>query len=446
MNLATGSADMKSLPVLEAPPPRRSPMADHHLSARVWASAALIAALLPSDWRLGWWLPLHFLLIGAASQLIVGGQTMFSATLGVAPGPRRATTLAQLVLMNAGVIGISAGRLFQIVSLVAIGALSFLTAVVWSAIVVRSLWRRSLNRRFVETGVLYSLASVCVVLGAGMGVAMALGWTNDSASYASHVLAHMALNLWGWGGLTILGTMLTLLPTVLHVRAPAPKIGRGPWVAFAGLIITVTFLTLEAYVAAAVGAAMFASGLTRPLMYFRTVARRPRRRHLPTAGLHLGASVVWMMLVALIQVVFLVRADLVALRDVWVVGIALGVIGQALLGAWSFLLPSGRPALAEVRRRELYAFELGGKAQVAAFNLGLVALLLELRGLVPASMGAFGVVFVWSAGVWALLKCWSFPLLAKLPGMSARASRYWLPLDGRGIDAPPINVSQEDAS
>ncbi len=82
---ATHSAGSKTLPVLEAPFPRRSPMADHHFSARVWASAALIAVLLPSTWRLGWWLPLHFLLIGAASQLIIGGQTMFSATLGVAP-------------------------------------------------------------------------------------------------------------------------------------------------------------------------------------------------------------------------------------------------------------------------------------------------------------------------------------------------------------------------
>ncbi|MDQ3673290.1 MAG: hypothetical protein M3365_02810, partial [Gemmatimonadota bacterium] len=179
---------------------------------------------------------------------------------------------------------------------------------------------------------------------------------------------------------------------------------------------------------------------------FRTVARRPRRRRVPAAGLHLGASVAWMMAVALVQVVLLIRADIAALRDVWVVGIALGVIGQALLGAWSFLLPSGRPAVPEVRRRELFAFELGGRAQVAGFNLGLVVLLLELRGLVPASMGAFGVALVWSAGVWALLKCWSFPLLARLPGMSARATRYWLPLDGRGIDALPINVSQEDAS
>ena len=421
-------------------------MADHHLSARVWASAALIVALLPSTWRLGWWLPLHLLLTGAASQLIVGGQTMFSATLGVAPGPRRATTLAQLVLMNAGVVGITAGRVFGIVWPVAIGALSFLTAVVWSAIVVRCLWRRSLNRRFVETGVLYSLASVCVVLGAGMGVALALGWTSDSTSYATHKLAHMALNLWGWGGLTILGTMLTLLPTVLHVRASAPKLGRGPWVAFAGLIIMVTFLTLEAYVAAAVGAAVFASGLARPLMYLRTVARRPRRRHVPAAGLHLGASVAWMMSVALVQVVLLARADVVALRDLWVVGIALGVIGQALLGAWSFLLPSGRPAVPEVRRRELFAFELGGKAQVVAFNLGLVLLLLELRGLVPEPLGALGIALVWVAGAWALLKGWSFPLLARLPGMAGRASRHWLPLDGRGVDAPPINVSQEDAS
>ncbi len=348
--------------------------------------------------------------------------------------------------MNAGVIGISAGRVFGIVWPVAMGALSFLTAVVWSAVVVRSLWRRSLNRRFVETGVLYSLASVCVVLGAGMGVAMALGWTNDSASYATHKLAHMALNLWGWGGLTILGTMLTLLPTVLHVRAPVPRIGRGPWVAFTGLILLVTFVTLEAYVAAAVSATVFASGLGLPLMYFRAVASKPRRRHVPAAGLHLGASVVWMMSVALVQVVLLFREDVIALRDVWIVGIALGVIGQALLGAWSFLLASGRPAVAQVRRRELYAFELGGKSQVATFNLGLVLLLLELRGLVPASVGALGLGLVAGTGAWVMFKCWSFPLLAKLPGMSGRASRYWLPLDGRGVDASPLNISPESPS
>lgn len=75
-------------------------MSDHNFSARLWATGVLAAAPLGSVTDLGWWLPLHMALLGAVTQAIVGGQLMFSATLGLSRGPTRTVTLIQLGMLN----------------------------------------------------------------------------------------------------------------------------------------------------------------------------------------------------------------------------------------------------------------------------------------------------------------------------------------------------------
>jgi hypothetical protein len=129
-----------------------------------------------------------------------------------------------------------------------------------------------------------------------------------------------------------------------------------------------------------------------------------------------------MFTVATLIVTFAQR-DYAATRDFVVVGGGGGFAFQALLGAWSFLLPSTRPPVPKRRRVELVAMELGGRLQVVAYNLGLVTLVLGLRAAVDVSR--IGIVLVWTAGVWAIAKSWAFPSLSRLATVERLSAEWW---------------------
>jgi hypothetical protein len=82
----------------------------------------------------------------------------------------------------------------------------------------------------------------------------------------------------------------------------------------------------------------------------------------------------------------------------------------------------------EQRRRELVAMELGGRAQVIAYNLGAVVALVGLRTEINGEL--IGIVATWIATAWALTKTWTFPLLARLKLVHRWSERWWA--------APPI--------
>ena len=406
-------------------------MSDHNVSARVWATAALLAVPLASRSGLGWWLPLHMVLLGAVSQAIVGGQLMFSATLGLSRGPRRLGALLQLGLLNAGAVAVIAGRLAPSDALFAAGAAVFVVAIGWVSWEVHGMWRTSVNRRFAVTGTFYRLAGASVLLGASIGGAMGIGAFDDAASYAAHRGVHMTLNVFGWAGMTIAGTAITLLPTILHVRAPGlDVVRRAPWVMFTGLIVMSTGATTGVDPLAAVGVACYVAGLVAFGLYVRAILATERRRRIPTAAFHLLAAIAWAFVTAVALVVAFAQGDYAAARDLVVVGGAGGFAFQALLGAWSFLLPSARPAVPQRRRVELTAMELGGVAQVAVYNLGLVAVALGLRTGIDTAPA--GIVCVSVATAWALAKSWTFPALSRLPLVERRSAEWWAEPQRRG--------------
>lgn len=399
-------------------------MSDHNLSGRVWATAALVAVPLMRVTNLGWWLPLHLALLGTITQVIVGGQLMFSATLGLSRGPSRRVTLTQLALLNLGAILVISGRLWDSRTALALGGTTVTLTIVWVLSLVDRLWRHSVNRRFTITGTFYRLAGVCIIFGAAIGAALGIGAFGDASSYANHRSVHMVLNVLGWAGLTMVGTAITLLPTILHVRAPKLRALRAiPWLMFGGLTVLATGNSIGFGPLAGVGMASYAAGLATFAVYVRKVLATPRRRQVPTAALHLVAALAWLGFTALSLVVVSTTTDHTALRDLVVVGGAGGFAFQAVLGAWSFLLPSTRAPLPELRRRELVAMELGGRAQVIVYNIGLVAVLVGLRSGINSAL--VGTVCVWSAAAWALAKSWGFPLLASMPTVRERSERWW---------------------
>ena len=399
-------------------------MTPHNLSARLWATAALIAVALGSWTGLGWWLPLHLMLLGAVTQAVVGGQLMFSATLGLSLGPERPRTLAHLGLLNIAAVMVITGRLIDQEAVLASGVVLFIAVIGWLLWQTHRMWSRSVNRRFAITGTFYRLAAASLLLGASIGGALGIGAVDEGSSYIAHRAVHMILNVFGWAGMTIVGTAITLLPTILHVRAPElGAVRRAPWFMFLGLMVMSTGATTALGPVGGVGMGIYLIGLATFGIYLKQVLSTPSRRRIPTAAFHLIGAMVWALLSATALVVALVLGDWAAVRDLVVVGGAAGFAFQALLGAWSFLLPSTRAPIPERRRVELIAMELAGRVQVIAYNAGLVLALVGLRS--GTELSLVGILLAWVAAAWAIVKAWSFSLLAKSPHIQRRAAAWW---------------------
>ena len=415
-----------------APTLSRPLMTDHNLSARVWATAALVAVPIASRTGVGWWLPLHLALLGAVTQAIVGGQLMFSTTLGLSRGPSRRLTLTQLGLLNVAALSVITGRLIDHLG-VFIAGVSILVGVIgWVTWQVHLMWRRSVNRRFALTGMFYRLAGTSLLLGASIGGALGIGAFDNGGSYIAHRTVHMILNVYGWAGMTIVGTAVTLLPTILHARAPKlERVRAAPWLMFLGLMVMSGGATTEAGVVGGAGMGIYLIGFGTFALYIKQVLLTPSRRKIPTAAFHLIAAVTWALASTVALMLTLWRGDWTAVRDFAVVGGAAGFVFQALMGAWLFLLPSTRAPVPERRRVELIAMELGGRAQVVAYNAGLVLVLVGLRS--GWELSLVGIWLAWIAASWALVKAWTFPALSRLTHVQRRAAAWWAEPVGGGI-------------
>jgi nitrite reductase (NO-forming) len=367
------------------------------------------------------------LLLGSASQLISGGQIKFSSTLAMAPPPARHHILGSLSLLNLGAALIAIGRLSGVELLVGSGAAAFLTGTTWSGLVADVQWRRGLGTRFRVTRTYYRLAGLSILLGGSAGATLALGLLSDAESHLSHRLVHMAFNLLGWAGMTIAGTAITLLPAVARVRAEIVPSAWAPWANFIGLLTIALGLTLGVPLIAAAGAACFVAGLIPFVRSVLLAARRPKRYPVPVSALHLIAAVVWLLVVSVMQVATLGIGNEAATRALWLVGLAGGTVVQAVLGAWSFLLPMEKPVGAETRRLHLVAFEKGARVQVAAYNGGLVLLLFGLLVPAPAGTRAVGLTLVWAAAAWALYKSCAFVRIARWPSVAVVSRLWWQP-------------------
>lgn len=399
-------------------------MSDHNLSARVWGTAALLSVPFASASGLGWWLPLHMALLGAVTQAIVGGQLMFTTTLGLSRGPTRRSTVTQLALLNAATVVVICGRLFESEVVLAAGATVFTAIIGGLVLQVHRMWRVSVNRRFSITGTFYRLAGISLLMGASIGGALGIGAFNDASSYLAHRGVHMTLNVFGWAGMTIVGTAITLLPTILHVRAPKLRpLKAVPWLMFVGLMVMATGATTDLRLVTALGMGSYLAGLAAFGIFLKNAVTTPSRRKIPTAAFHLLAAVTWAVITTVGLVILSAGGNWAAARDLVVVGGAAGFAFQALLGAWSFLLPSARQPLPQRRRVELVAMEVGGRAQVVLYNIGLVATLFGLRS--GTGLSLVGVSLTWVATASALTKSWCFPMLAHLPAVQRRAAKWW---------------------
>jgi nitrite reductase (NO-forming) len=190
--------------------------------------AALVAAIAHTisghDWLQ--WLTLHLLFLGGISQLVLGvGQFFVCAFLATDPPPRR-LIWAQLAAWNAGTILVAVGVPTATTGLVDGGGALIAAGLLLFAAALRGMQRRSLQRapwalRW------YQASAACLGAGALAGVLMARG---TAWPYGSLLGAHLALNLGGWLGTAILGTLHTFFPSLTQTQLRYPRLQRPTYV------------------------------------------------------------------------------------------------------------------------------------------------------------------------------------------------------------------------
>ncbi|WP_219510744.1 multicopper oxidase domain-containing protein [Nonomuraea ceibae] len=381
------------------PGPAR-PRASWHLRANAivvgWLGLTLATALAGDALPAPRWLLVHVFLLGAVSTAILIWSEHFAVALLRARAPARHGSLARLALLNAAtaaiLYGVAAGPWQPAVA----GAAVVVAVVLWHAYVLVTLLRRALPGRFGHVIGWYVSAAVALAAGGALGGLLA-AQPGGGVTHERLQAAHAEANVLGWVGLTVLGTLFTLWPTVLRTRMPdgtrrASRIGL--WLAAPGLAAAVGALAAGWRWAAAAGLVLYAAGALTALAPL-VPAVRARRPHTGAAWT-LGAGVVWF------EVALAANLVVVATRPAGQVAAALepllplvlaGFVAQVLLGSLLHLLPAvlgGGP----VRFKENAALlERGWKARLAALNLGVPLLALP----VPEPLRLLGWTLVLAA-------------------------------------------------
>ncbi len=399
----------------------------YQTAARIWLSAAALSLLLPEADRRGIWLPLHLALAGAVSVAISGAMQNFALTLTSAPAPDRRLVFGQFAAVNLGAGLVAAGYPSGHPALVAVGGACFVAAAfVLGWFVVRAR-RVGLNLRHRLPIVMYLAAVTAVLAGGTIGALIGSGAVHDGETWVALRAAHLSMNVLGWASLTIGGTLVTLLPTVLRIRMPtwhgaATGVGLS-----AGVVAVAAGLAVRSTPLATAGGAAYAIGALGLAWMAASAVRTQRRWPVPVAAKHLLLALCWFVLGSVLLPFVLAGGPVsfARFRDPYLAIFVGGWVIQTLLGAWQYLLPMARPGHPDDRRRQLAGIEFGGAIQVLALNSGVALLAMSGAGWFGGTMGAVGAGLALGGGGLALLKAWAFAPLGRARVLTARQLGVW---------------------
>ncbi|MFI9596465.1 hypothetical protein [Nonomuraea sp. NPDC052265] len=281
---------------IDLPPPRRA-RASWHLRANAivvaWLGLTVVAALAGDALPAPSWLLIHVFLLGAVSTAVLIWSEHFTVALLRVRGPSEWGSLTRLALLNTATVAVLAGVAYGPWQVAAAGAALLAGVALWHATVLVLLVRGALPGRFGHVIGWYVTAACALAAGGVLGGLMA-AQAVQGALHERMSAAHSQVNVFGWVGLTVLGTLFTLWPTVLRTRMSertrrASRVGL--WLAAPGLTVAVTGLLAGWRWVALAGLAAYAAGGLAALTPLADALRR-RKPHTGAAWM-LGAAIVW---------------------------------------------------------------------------------------------------------------------------------------------------------
>ena len=350
-----------------------------------WLAALVVVAVAHRFVPLSGWLLVHLLALGAAGNAILIWSRHFADALLRRPDPARTAEVLRISAFNAGAVAVIAGMLGRWWPVVLAGGIVVgAVALAHGATLLRQL-RTALPARFAVTVRYYVAATACLAVGAGLGVAMA----NSSLPGDLHerfVIAHAAVNLFGWAGLTVVGTLVTLWPTMLRTRIAAGvevAARRGLPALLAALAVAAGGAVKGSPPICAAGALAYLGAVLFVLWPHLDEIRRKRPADFAT--LSVLAGVAWLIGSLALAAVALATAPTwpaaVAAAGDLTAPVLAGFLVQVLLGSMTYLTPvvMGGPAALLAAAAEL---ERGAPWRLAVANAGLLLCVLPTPSLV----------------------------------------------------------------
>lgn len=197
--------------------------ADWHMRANafviVYLLAALISGVLQRNTEGGEpaWLTIHLLLLGAVTNAIVTWSDHFVSALLWARSQDRTRQMRIIFFLNVGIVGVLVSVSHHVQWLVIASGSLIGGVIVYYLRGMAGLIKRSLNKRFKGVVAFYQFAGLMILIGIILGVIDA-SESDEDIWQPRITLAHFHVNLLGWVGLTIIGTLVTLWPTVLRTQ------------------------------------------------------------------------------------------------------------------------------------------------------------------------------------------------------------------------------------
>ncbi|KRD44752.1 copper oxidase [Cellulomonas sp. Root930] len=394
-----------------------------------WLLAAALGTLLHRTVPSSGWLLVHLLLLGAVSTAILIWSQHFADTLlrRRALGHRLSLGL-RLAAHTVGAVLAMTGMVVDAFGLVLAGGVLVGLNAVAHAVVIVGQSRGALPARFSPLVRYYAASALMLAVGVTLGVLMAR-LDGGGEDYERLFLGHLGLNLLGWVGLAVIGTIALLWPTVLHTRIEAATAAAGPTlpVLVSGLGLLALGCLADLRLVVTLGVLVYLVALGRVLR--EAVGHLRRAPAVTFAGWSLGAALVWFALCTLgfaVQVALAPSWTVAAARvEALVPYLAVGFAAQVLLGALSYLVPvvlGGGPAASKATAAEL---DRGGLFRVVTVNAALGVSLLPVSSsltvalslLVVGCMASFLVLFARALRTNRRVR--ALPLVRVVPGERA---------------------------
>lgn len=366
-----------------------------------WLVAAAMIVVVHRFVPNGSWLMVHLLLLGAVSTAILVWSQHFADTLLRRPAPGgRAFHGIRLLGHTVGAGLVVAGMVTGWWPLVLAGGVVVALVVTAHAVTLLLQSRGALPARFAPLVRYYIAAGLSLVVGVGIGVVMARVALPDGLHDRLYP-AHLAFNLLGWVGLTVVGTVILLWPTVLHTRvsdAVDAMARRSLWLCIGGLVVLGVASLLDLRSLFAVGVFIYLVGVG--FVVVEGIQQARRSTQWTFASWSIAAALGWFLFCTIAFGVVIVQAPSwvdAASGIGWLVGpFAAGFAAQVLLGALSYLLPVVLGGGPEQSRRTALELNRASLYRVAVVNLGIIVYLLPVPSFVKVidSLLVFVVLLV----------------------------------------------------
>lgn len=361
----------------------------------LWLSAAVIIALIHPFFDASRWLIVHLVALGGFTHSIMVWSVHFTnALLKTKHVESRKLQNIRLVLLQLGMLAVFIGVPTAWWWLTIVGAAVLSGAILWHAAMLVRRLRIAVPGRFRISVRYYVVAAVFLPVGATFGVLLAHGL--PGGWHSKLLVAHTIVNLLGWVGLAILGTLVTLWPTMLRTRMAEGAEAAAVWalpLLSAGLTLVVLAPLLDLRWLGVVGVAIYLGGTAVVYVPLVRAARGKAPHSFPTFSA--TAALLWLpigLITLAVKIVANGWQSLATSYGVLTVMFLVGFALQMLFGALSHLVPvviGGGPRPLKAGIAELNRL---GTWRVSTTNLAIGLCLLPVPSMVRLVVACIGLI------------------------------------------------------